>query len=75
MVCLRRRATSNVFGPRQLERVLHEFIDHYHCARPHQGLGQRTPIRGAHVQDESDNSQVIRSDDIGGLIHEYLRVA
>jgi len=30
--------------------VLEEFIDHYHTARPHQGLGQRTPIRFAQVR-------------------------
>jgi len=69
------RSAMQIFGPRQLERVLHEFIDHYRCARPHQGLGQRTPIRGAYVRNESDNSQVIRSDRIGGLTHEYARVA
>jgi len=64
-----------VFGPRQLERVLREFIDHYHNARPHQGLGQRTPIRGAQVPSASDNSRIIRIDRLGGLPHEYARVA
>ncbi len=64
-----------IFGPRQLERVLQEFIDHYHRARPHQGLGQRTPIRGAQVSSESDNSQVVRIDRLGGLLHEYARGA
>jgi transposase InsO family protein len=49
---VRREALDHllIFGPRQLERVLQEFIDHYHTARPHQGLGQRTPIRGAQYQ-------------------------
>jgi hypothetical protein len=64
-----------IFGPRQLERVLEEFIDHYHTARPHQGLGQRTPIRRAQVRSESDNGQVIRIDRLGGLLHEYARAA
>jgi len=32
-----------IFGRRHLERVLIEFIEHYHLARPHQGLGQRRP--------------------------------
>ena len=40
-----------IFGPRQLERVL-RFVDHYHTARPHQGLGQRTPIGAAEVRSE-----------------------
>lgn len=42
-----------IFGPRQLERVLREFIVPYHTARSHQGLGQRTPIRGAQLQSET----------------------
>jgi transposase InsO family protein len=29
------------FGRQHLARVLDEFIEHYHEARPHQGLGQR----------------------------------
>ncbi len=64
-----------IFGPRQLERVLWEFIDHYHTARPHQGLGQRTPIRVVEVRSESDTARVSRSDRVGGLIHEYVRPA
>jgi putative transposase len=64
-----------IFGPRQLERVLWEFIDHYHTARPHQGLGQRTPIRVAEVGSEPDAARVIRIDRVGGLIHEYVRAA
>jgi len=74
---VRREALDHllIFGPRQLERVLQEFIDHYHTARPHQGLGQRTPIRGAQAPGESDNGRVIRIDRLGGLIHEYVRAA
>ena len=64
-----------IFGSRQLQRVLQEFIDHYHTARPHQGLGQRTPIRGAQVPSESDYCQIIRIDRLGGLLHEYARAA
>src|SRR5215469_8024679 len=32
-----------IVGRRHLEYVLGEFVEHYHKARPHQGLGQRTP--------------------------------
>ncbi len=62
-----------IFGPSQLQGVLQEFIHHYHTVRSHQGLGQRTPIRGAQVQSEPDNPQVIRIDRLGGLLHEYAR--
>ncbi|HEV2033814.1 MAG TPA: integrase core domain-containing protein [Candidatus Dormibacteraeota bacterium] len=60
-----------IFGPRQLECVLEEFIDHYHTVRLHQGLGQWTPIRGAQAQSEPDTAHVIRIDRLGGLLHEY----
>ncbi len=36
-----------IFGRQHLERVMIEFIDHYHQARPHQGLGQRRPYARA----------------------------
>jgi putative transposase len=54
--------------------VLSEFIDHYHQARPHQGLGQRRPC------DQADEIQVTtgpveRHDRLGGLLHEYRRAA
>ena len=41
----RREALDHVliFGRRHLERVLEEFLEHYHEARPHQGPGQRRP--------------------------------
>ena len=43
-------------------------------ARPHQGLG-RTPIRGSEVPSEAGTAQVIRTDRLGGLLHEYARAA
>jgi hypothetical protein len=74
---VRREALDHllVFGPRQLERVLQEFIDHYHTARPHQGLGQRTPIRSGQVPSVPRNSEITRIDRRGGLLHEYARAA
>src|SRR5262249_56133265 len=32
-----------IFGRRHLERVLTAFLEHYHRARPHQGLEQQLP--------------------------------
>jgi putative transposase len=32
-----------IMGRRRLEQVLRESVEHYQEARPHQGLGQRTP--------------------------------
>ena len=56
----------------------------YHTARPHQGLGQRTPIPGAHVESESDNSSShpyrshgrpntrVRSGEVGVIVASSL---
>jgi hypothetical protein len=63
-----------IFGRRHFERVLKEFVEHYHHARPHQGLGQRrpcVPVDGIVVAD----GRVERRDRLGGLIHEYGRAA
>jgi putative transposase len=63
-----------IFGRRHLERVLIEFIEHYHDARPHQGLGQRRPNEPAGVIPLMAGA-VERSDRLGGLLHEYYRAA
>jgi hypothetical protein len=36
-----------IFSRGHLERVLGDFIDHYHHGRPHQGLEQRLPCPSA----------------------------
>jgi len=58
------------FGRQHLERVLTDFIEHYHRARPHQGLKQRLPRPSAEVRPVSA-SELIRDDRLGDLIHEY----
>jgi len=54
--------------------VLSEFIDHYHQARPHQGLGQRRPCEQAD-EIQVTTGPVERHDRLGGLLHEYRRAA
>ncbi len=63
-----------IFGRHHLTRVLEEFIEHYHEARPHQGLGQRRPCEPADVTPPTYH-RVERCDRLGGLIHEYRRAA
>jgi putative transposase len=63
-----------VLDRRHLEWVLSEFLEHYHQARPHQGLGQRPPCRPADVIPSTDG-RVERRDRPGGLLHEYSRAA
>lgn len=62
-----------IFGRRHVESVLREFVDHYETARPHQGLGQRTP--GGERPTPALGGPILRRDRLGGPIHEYERAA
>jgi putative transposase len=63
-----------IFGRWHLERVLVEFIEHYNQARPHQGIEQRRPCEPANVVS-LPIGPIERRDRLGGIIHEYSRVA
>ena len=57
--------------------MLAEFVSHYNDARPHQGIGQRTPdYSGAAIPlAPVPVDDVERRDRLGGLIHEYRQAA
>ena len=66
-----------ILGRRHLDAVLGEFVDHYNSHRPHRSLDQTAPCpppptkRGGAAAVGS----VVRTDRLGGLIHEYRLVA
>jgi putative transposase len=61
-----------VLGQRHLCSVLIEYIDFYNRARPHQGIGQQTPI----VRPACPTAGAIgRREVLGGLQHDYFRQA
>jgi putative transposase len=65
-----------ILGPRHLERVLREYVDHYNRARPHRSLKLRPPLpRGQPVAPLRPLEPVVRRDRMGGLLHEYFRYA
>jgi putative transposase len=67
-----------IFGHRDLERVLAEYVAHYNGHRPHRSLGQRAPLAAATGPVPSSNPDVARlrrTDRLGGLIHEYKLAA
>ena len=73
---VRRECTDHllVFGRRHLEMVLRHYVAHYNTERPHRGLQLRLPAaKPAPVLDGP--SVVRRKDVLGGLLHEYHRVA
>jgi putative transposase len=61
-----------ILGEAHLRRVLATYVAHYNQARPHQGLGQQTPV----PQDRpAQRGPVRRREVLGGLLHEYYREA
>lgn len=38
-----------IFGPRHLETVLAEYVEHYNSHRPHRSLSQRCPVRARYA--------------------------
>jgi putative transposase len=59
-----------------LERVLCEYVGHYSHARPHRALKLRPPLpRGQPLAPLRPLGSVVRSDRLGGLLHEYSRCA
>ncbi len=70
-----------IWGRRQLERVLNEYVRHYNDERPHRSLALRPP-RGLDIGAAPGRSRppwtaasVRRRDGLGGLVHEYYQVA
>jgi hypothetical protein len=62
-----------VTGRRHLEQVLHAYVDHYNGARPYQALGLVAPL--ARGQPTQLTGEIVRRDQLDGLIHEYERRA
>jgi len=63
-----------IFGRRQLERVIGEYVDHYNGHRPR--LGQRRHLDPASPPPwRLGRLGQSRRDRLGGLIHEYAQVA
>ena len=63
-----------VVSQRHLEAVLAEYVCHYNGARPHRGLGLDQPLPRPTTSTTGDG-EVIRRDVLGGIVHEYERVA
>jgi putative transposase len=64
-----------IFGCRQLQSVLAEYVDHYNVHRPHRALGQVPPLGPGESAVVVPAGRVVRRDRLGGLIHEYAQVA
>jgi putative transposase len=67
-----------ILGPRHLEAVLSEYVQHYNSHRPHRSLNQRSPSAPDTTRgfiDDVKLARLRRTDRLGGLIHEYRMAA
>ena len=66
-----------IVSRRQLERVLHAYIEHYNTHRPHRALKLTPPMSGPRLRLVASHppTQIQRRERLGGLIHEYARAA
>ena len=62
-----------VLGERHLERILKEYVRHYNKERPHRGLSLETPEPKPTLNRA--NGEIVRVNRLGGLLHEYHRIA
>lgn len=71
---LRREAVDHVLllGEEHLGKVAGQYALYFNKARPHQGIGQRIPDGPA---NDSRDGKIIAIPVLGGLHHDYRRVA
>ena len=66
-----------IWNRRHLQRVLIRYLEHYNTGRPHRGIDLEIPVPApvATVDALPVADRVERVDVLGGMIHEYRRVA
>jgi transposase InsO family protein len=60
-------------GVPMLRRAVHEYMEHYHCERNHQGLGNQLIVRLRLSMPQSE--RVDRRTRLGGMLNYYERAA
>ena len=73
---LRRECLDHLLitGPRHLDVVLREYVQHFNAHRPHRSLDQRPPAGGTPRRSDA-TVWPLRRDRLGGLLREYVQVA
>ena len=74
---LRRECLDHVLilGEDHLRRVLAEWVGHFNGGRPHQGIGQRIPSQRQRPGRADPRGPIVAFPVLGGLHHDYRRVA
>ena len=70
---LRRECLDHVLvlDARHFQRVVVQYVRYHNGARPHQGLGQQTPVPA----ERPAEGKIVMLPVLGGLHHDYRRVA
>lgn len=64
-----------IISERQLYRLVKEYVEYFNHARPHQGIGSQIPEpRSSDIRD-AQVGQILAMPLLGGLHHDYRRVA
>ena len=62
-----------VLGERNLQRILSSYVDYYNATRTHLSLYKDGPrVRPVQTRQQG---RVVERDRVGGLHHEYVRIA
>jgi len=64
-----------VISQKQIERLLREYVSYYNDVRPNQGIHQRIPGRYNEKGFPSQSGKIISEPILGGLHHDYTRIA
>ncbi len=65
-----------ILSEKQLHRVLRAYVKYFNEARPHQGIQQQVPQwEVISVPPAKRSNRIISVPILGGLHHEYRRVA
>ena len=64
-----------ILGPRNLDRVLRIYMQHYNRRRPHRGVELQVPEPLVPVAEADGVPDIERRDVLGGLLHEYAKAA
>ncbi len=64
-----------VMSRKQIERLVREYVSYYNNVRPHQGIHQRIPGRYNEKGFPSQSGKVRCEPILGGLHHDYTRIA
>ena len=75
---VRRECLDHLFilHEKQLDRVLHAYVQYFNRARPHQGIKQQLPEHcGEPALPDHDGGKILSLPVLGGLHHDYRRSA